>query len=324
MPTSPPIDKSLPEALQQRAMGLLDRPLLDLIFEAAETHRANHDPARIQHAHLFSIKTGACPEDCGYCSQSAHHDSGLQREALTDLNSVREEARLARESGADRLCLGAAWRNVKDGAEFDRTLEMVRAVKDEGLEACATLGMLDPSQAQRLREAGLDYYNHNLDTGRSHYQNIVTTRTYDERLDTLQIARDAGLALCCGGIVGMGETREQRAEFLAQLAALDPTPESVPINSLVPVAGTPLENQTPLPWDEVVRMVAASRIMLPKSTVRLSAGRESMTEEAQALCFLAGANSVFLGDKLLTTPGREHTADASLFRKLGMTPVQQA
>jgi biotin synthase len=320
---SAPPTTTQPNPLLERAIGLLNQPLLELILEAATVHRANHDPARIQCAHLFSIKTGACPEDCGYCSQSAHHSSGLAREALTDLDSVRDEAKKARESGADRLCLGAAWRGVKDGPDFDRVLEMVRAVKHEGLEACATLGMLDLSQAERLRDAGLDYYNHNLDTGRSHYQNIVTTRTYDERLDTLQVARDAGLSLCCGGILGMGETREQRAEFLAQLAALDPAPESVPINSLVPVEGTPLENQDPLPWDEVVRMVATARIMMPKSTVRLSAGRESMTEEAQSMCFLAGANSVFLGEKLLTTKGRGRSNDADLFQRLGMNPVQE-
>lgn len=315
--------KPLLKALQQQALDLLNRPLLDLVHEAATVHREHHNPQEIQCAHLFSIKTGACPEDCGYCSQSAHHSSSLEKEALTNLDAVRKEARSARESGADRLCLGAAWRDVKDGTDFDRVLEMVRAVKNEGLEACATLGMLDSSQAERLRDAGLDYYNHNLDTGRSHYQNIVSTRTYDERLDTLQVAREAGLSLCCGGIVGMGETREQRAEFLAQLIALEPAPESVPINSLVPVPGTPLENQAPLPWDEVVRMVAAARILMPKSVVRLSAGREAMTEEAQALCFLAGANSVFLGEKLLTTPGRGHSADAQLFQQLGLSPVQR-
>jgi biotin synthase len=310
-------------ATLDRALELLDSPLLELVHAAASVHRQHHDPRQVQCAHLFSIKTGACPEDCGYCSQSAHHGSGLQKEKLTDVPTVEAEARRAREAGADRLCLGAAWRDVKDGPDFDRVLDMVRAIKSEGLEACATLGMLTRDQAGRLREAGLDYYNHNLDTSRSHYPEIISTRTYEERLATLEAVREAGVQVCCGGIVGLGESRRQRAEFLAELADLDPAPESVPINSLVPIEGTPLAQQEPLPWDELVRMVATARILMPTSVVRLSAGREDMTEEAQALCFLAGANSIFLGH-LLTTPGRERADDAALLSKLGLVPVDRS
>lgn len=302
------------------ARSLLDQPLLDLVFAAATVHRQHHDPSKVQCAHLFSIKTGACPEDCGYCSQSAHHSTGLATEKLTDVPAVAAEAQRARAAGASRLCLGAAWRNVKNGPDFERVLAMVATVKQQGLEACATLGMLDASQAQRLKEAGLDYYNHNLDTSRSHYAQVISTRSYDDRLATLDAVREAGIAVCCGGIVGLGETREQRAEFLAELAALDPAPESVPINSLVPIAGTPLAEQRPLPWDEIVRMVAAARILMPTSVVRLSAGRETMTEEAQALCFLAGANSIFLGE-LLTTPGRPRADDRELLARLGLAAV---
>jgi len=300
------------------AQALLARPLLDLVFEAARVHREHHDPRRVQRAQLLSIKTGGCPEDCGYCSQSAHHESKLSRERLMEVEEVVEEARRARDGGAERFCMGAAWRDVKDGPEFDRVLEMVRSVKGLGLETCTTLGMLTADQARRLHEAGLDYYNHNLDTGRSHYDQVVTTRDYDERLDTLAHAREAGLALCCGGILGMGESSDQRAELLAELAALDPPPESVPINNLVPVAGTPLGGQAPASWDELVRVIAAARILMPTSVLRLSAGRDALTEEAQALCFLAGAGSIFVGDELLTTPNPDLAHDAGLLEKLGL------
>ena len=302
--------------------ALLARPLLELVLEAALVHRRHHDPARVQCSQLLSIKTGGCPEDCGYCSQSAHHSTGVKREPLLALDDVLEAARAARRNGADRFCMGAAWREVKDGPEFERVLDMVRGVKALGLETCATLGMLAPHQAERLAEAGLDYYNHNLDTGREHYARIVTTRGYDERLATLDAARAAGMHLCCGGILGMGEGRADRAELLWQLAQFEPPPESVPINGLVPVAGTPLANAPRLDWTELVRTVAAARILMPASVVRLSAGRGELDEAAQALCFLAGANSIFLGDELLTTPNPTPESDAALLAKLGLAPTR--
>jgi len=301
--------------------SLLRRPLLDLVFEAATIHRQHHDASAMQCSQLLSIKTGGCPEDCGYCSQSAHYKTPTEREPLLDVADVLATAQQARQNGADRFCMGAAWREVRDGAEFDRVLDMVRGVKALGLETCVTLGMLEPEQARRLKDAGLDYYNHNLDTGRSHYDQVVTTRTYDDRLRTLGAVREAGLNVCCGGILGLGESEHARAELLWQLATLDPAPESVPINALVAVDGTPLEHQRAVEWSELVRMVAAARILMPKSKVRLSAGRTGMTEEAQALCFLAGANSIFVGDELLTTPNPSPRSDASLLSKLGLTPA---
>ncbi len=302
-------------------LELLARPLLELVFEAASVHRRWHDPRRVQCSQLLSIKTGGCPEDCGYCSQSAHHASGLERKPLAALDEVVAAARTAQERGADRFCMGAAWREVKDGPEFERVLAMVRAVKDLGLETCATLGMLDERQAARLREAGLDYYNHNLDTGASHYERIVSTRTYRERLDTLAAVRAAGVRVCCGGILGMGEDRRARAELLAELAALDPQPESVPVNALVPVEGTPLAGAAPLDWSEWIRTIAAARILMPRAVVRLSAGRTGLSEEAQALAFLAGASSIFVGDELLTTPNPAPASDAALLEKLGLAPL---
>jgi len=306
------------------AAALLERPLLELVFEAAQVHRRHHDPARVQCAQLLSIKTGGCPEDCGYCSQSAHFATPVAREPLLPLAAVLENARAARAGGADRFCMGAAWREVKDGPEFERVLEMVREVKALGLETCATLGMLTPAQAERLRTAGLDYYNHNLDTGRSHYGDVVTTSSYDERLATLASVRKAGMAVCCGGILGLGESRAARAELLAELASLEPQPESVPINTLVHVPGTPLAAQHAVDWSELVRMVAAARLLLPRSYVRLSAGRSELDEATQALCFLAGANSIFVGDELLTTPNPAPASDAALLAKLGLVPVARA
>jgi biotin synthase len=306
----------------EEVQALLDRPLLDLVHEAAAIHRSHHDPSRVQCSQLLSIKTGGCPEDCGYCSQSAHHDAPVEREPLLDIEQVLEAARAAKEGGADRFCMGAAWREARPGAEFERVLEMVRGVKALGLETCVTLGMLEAEQARQLREAGLDYYNHNLDTGRSHYEQVVTTRSYDERLRTLEAVREAGLHVCCGGILGMGETRRARAELLAELACLDPQPESVPINALVRVEGTPMAQEQPLEWTELVRAVAAARILMPRSTVRLSAGRTEMHEAAQALCFLAGANSIFVGDELLTTPNPAPTSDAALLAKLGLQAIR--
>jgi biotin synthase len=308
--------------LVDEVQALLDRPLLDLVHEAAAVHRAHWDPARVQCSQLLSIKTGGCPEDCGYCSQSAHHATPVRREPLMALPAVLEAARAARDGGADRFCMGAAWREVKDGPEFDAVLAMVRGVKDLGLETCVTLGMLERGQAERLREAGLDYYNHNLDTGRSHYGAVVSTRSYDERLATLEAVRAAGLHVCCGGILGLGETRRARAELLAELAALDPQPESVPINALVHVEGTPLAGEARLDWTEIVRAVAVARLLMPRATVRLSAGRTEMHEAAQALCFLAGANSIFVGDELLTTPNPSPASDAALLAKLGLEAVR--
>ncbi len=304
--------------------ALLARPLLDLVFEAARVHREHHDANAVQCSQLLSIKTGGCPEDCGYCSQSAHHGTAVERTPLASVEEVVLAARRARDGGADRFCMGAAWREVKDGPEFDRVLEMVREVRELGLETCVTLGMLTADQAQRLERAGLDYYNHNLDTGRSHYGAIVGTRGFDDRLDTLKRVREAGIAVCCGGILGLGEDRRGRAELLCELASLDPAPESVPINALVPIEGTPLEHAPRLDWTELVRAVAAARILMPRSRVRLSAGRRELTEEAQALCFLAGANSLFVGDELLTTPNPERESDAALFAKLGLVPERAA
>ncbi len=315
-PTQAPAAVSTAEA-----EALLSKPLLDLVFEAAAVHREHHAPNRIQCAQLLNVKTGGCPEDCGYCSQSAHNSTGLERERLLGVDEVLEDARRAKADGADRFCMGAAWREVKDGPEFDRVCEMVSGVKDLGLETCVTLGMLDEAQAARLKDAGLDYYNHNLDTGRSHYEEVTSTRTYDERLDTLRHVREAGLSVCCGGILGLGEEREARAELLAELANLDPQPESVPINDLVPIEGTPMEQNERVDWTELLRVIAAARILMPRSYVRLSAGRTELSEEGQALCFLAGANSIFVGESLLTTPNPSPGSDAALFAKLDLEPL---
>ena len=315
-PTQAPAAVSTAEA-----EALLAKPLLDLVFEAAAVHREHHAPNRIQCAQLLNVKTGGCPEDCGYCSQSAHHSTGLERERLLGVDEVLEDARRAKADGADRFCMGAAWREVKDGPEFDRVCEMVRGVKDLGLETCVTLGMLDEAQAAKLKDAGLDYYNHNLDTGRSHYDQVTSTRNYDERLDTLRRVREAGLSVCCGGILGLGEGRHARAELLAELANLDPQPESVPINDLVPIEGTPMEQNEKVDWTELVRVIAGARILMPRAYVRLSAGRTELSEEGQALCFLAGANSIFVGESLLTTPNPSPGSDAALFAKLDLEPL---
>jgi biotin synthase len=300
----------------ENAERLYALPLFDLLFEAHRVHREHHDAQDIQRCTLLSIKTGGCPEDCAYCPQSAHYDTGLAKQALVPLDAVREAARNARLNGAQRFCMGAAWREVKDGPAFDRVLDMVRAVKTEGLEACVTLGMLTPEQAVRLKDAGLDAYNHNLDTSREHYAEIITTRTYDDRLRTLRAARSAGIGLCSGGIIGMGESVRDRLAMLAELAALDPPPESVPINLLIPVEGTPLADAPPVDPLDLVRVVAVARLLMPRSRVRLSAGRLSLSNEAQVLCFFAGANSIFLGDTLLTRPNPEPDADDALLARL--------
>lgn len=310
-----------PSATLDRARALLAEPLLELVHQAALVHREHHDPRRIETAQLLSIKTGACPEDCGYCSQSARHAAELERERLMDVDRVVTEAREAKAGGADRFCMGAAWREVRPGKDFERVLEMVRQVKDLGMETCVTLGMLDADQASQLKAAGLDYYNHNLDTSREHYDQVITTRTYDDRLETIDAVRKAGVKVCCGGIIGLGEDDEDRARFLTELADMSPSPESVPINALVPVEGTPLGDRPPVDWSDTVRMVAVARILMPSAAVRLSAGRREMPEAAQALAFLAGANSIFCGDRLLTTPNPEPGSDAALFAKLGLAPA---
>jgi biotin synthase len=299
--------------------ALLALPFSDLVFTAQGVHREHFDPNRVQVSTLLSIKTGACPEDCGYCPQSAHHPVELERERLLPLDEVLEAARDARSQGATRFCMGAAWRNPTD-RNLDRVIEMVRAVREQGLETCMTLGMLTPEQARRLAEAGLDYYNHNLDTSPEFYGEIISTRTYQERLDTLDYVREAGMSVCTGGILGMGESRRDRAGLLQQLANLPRHPESVPINQLVQVEGTPLHGTEPLDPFEFVRTVAVARILMPRSHVRLSAGRTGMSDEMQALCFLAGANSIFYGERLLTTPNPEADRDRTLFARLGIQP----
>ncbi|WP_018879382.1 MULTISPECIES: biotin synthase BioB [unclassified Thioalkalivibrio] len=299
--------------------ALLDLPLNDLIFRAQTVHREHFDPNAVQVSTLLSIKTGACPEDCAYCPQSAHHDVELERERLLPLEEVLEAARNARAQGATRFCMGAAWRNPTD-KNLERVIEMVRAVKDEGLETCMTLGMLKAEQAKRLSEAGLDYYNHNLDTSPEFYGHIISTRTYEDRLETLEHVREAGMNVCCGGILGMGESRRDRARLLQQMANLPKHPESVPINQLIQVEGTPLHGIEDLDPLEFVRTIAATRILMPASYVRLSAGRTEMSDEMQALCFLAGANSLFYGDTLLTTPNPGENHDLALFERLGLRP----
>jgi biotin synthase len=304
--------------------ALFDRPLLDLVFDAAARHRAHHDPRAVQRCTLLSIKTGGCPEDCAYCPQSAHAPAPVASEPLLDRETVLAEAKAAREAGAQRFCMGAAWRSVRDGKEFDGVLDMVRDVAALGMEVCVTLGMLTEAQARRLKEAGLTAYNHNLDSSRRIYERIITTRTYDDRLATLENVAAAGLRTCCGGILGMGETADDRAEFLFTLASLDPQPESVPINVLVRVPGTPLEDapdQDPL---EVVRTIAVARLLMPRARVRLAAGRLALSDEAQALCFLAGANSIFFGERLLTTPNPEVDRDVALLKRLGLEIRERA
>lgn len=298
--------------------GLYSKPLLELIFEAQTIHRQHHALNEIQGCRLLSIKTGGCPEDCGYCSQSARYDTELTRRPLLGVEETLASARQARAGGATRFCMGAAWRNAPVGPQFEEVLEMVRGVRALGMEACCTLGMLTGEQAQALAEAGLSAYNHNLDTSPEFYGQIIHTRTYQDRLDTLARVRHAGITVCCGGIIGMGEGREVRCGLLQQLATLEPHPESVPINLLVRVPGTPLADQLPLDPLELVRTIATARILMPRSRVRLSAGRLALSEEAQALCFLAGANSVFLGEMLLTTPNPAGDADFRLFEKLGV------
>jgi biotin synthase len=310
---------SAPPFTPQHVRTLYDTPLFALLDRAREVHRAHHADSRVQLCTLLSVKTGGCPEDCAYCPQSSHHAaSGGEPAKMLDVTEVLDAARRAREHGSTRFCMGAAWREVKDGPAFDRVLAMVRGVKALGLEACVTLGMVTESQAAALKEAGLDAYNHNLDTSREHYRSIISTRTYDDRLRTLENVRRAGITVCSGGIIGMGETVDDRCEMLRTLANLEPQPESVPINALVRVAGTPLEHLPPVDPLDLVRMVACARILMPRARVRLSAGRTELTREAQVLAMYAGANSIFYGDKLLTTPNPGADDDRALLRDAGI------
>jgi len=302
----------------QEIEAIYNLPLPELIFRAQTIHRHHHNPEEIQGCTLLSIKTGGCPEDCAYCPQSAHYQTGVARQALLDIDETLAAAASARDQGATRFCMGAAWRDAPSGREFDRVLAMVRGVRSLGLEACCTLGMLNDEQAEALAEAGLTAYNHNLDTSPEFYGEIITTRTYDERLATLERVRRSGVTVCSGGIIGLGETRADRYRLLKQLAMQQPHPESVPINLLVKVEGTPLAVQRETDPLELVRMIATARILMPASMVRLSAGRLSLSDEAQALCFLAGANSIFMGEKLLTTPNPERDRDQALLGRLGM------
>jgi len=303
--------------------ALFDLPFNDLMFQAQTVHRANHNPNAVQISTLLSIKTGACPEDCKYCSQSGHYNTALEKEKLLAIEKVVQEAKSAKENGASRFCMGAAWRSPRD-KDMLPVLEMVRQVKALGLETCMTLGMLTEQQAGQLAEAGLDYYNHNLDTSESYYKQIITTRTYQDRLDTLENVRKSGMKVCCGGILGLGESRGDLVGLLMQLANLPHHPESVPINMLVKVPGTPLENVEDLDSFEFIRTIAVARIVMPESFVRLSAGRESMNDQMQSLCYLAGANSIFYGEKLLTTPNSEASSDMQLFQRLGIKPLELA
>ncbi|MEJ0023546.1 MAG: biotin synthase BioB [Alphaproteobacteria bacterium] len=301
-------------------LALASRPFADLVFDAQRTLRANFEPNAVQRSQLLSIKTGGCAESCGYCAQSAHFDTGLKAGKLMAADAVIEAAREAKAGGAQRFCMGAAWRQLKD-RDVDAICTMVEGVKAEGLETCMTLGMLTPKQAGRLADAGLDYYNHNLDTGPEYYPAVVDTRTYQDRLDTLALCRDAGMRLCCGGIFGMGERPEDRADLLVELAKMRPHPESVPVNRLMPIPGTPLADTTGISGLDFVRWIATARIVFPKSVVRIAAGRENMNEELQALCLLAGANSLFVGDRLLTTNNPGEDKDERLLEALGVEPM---
>ena len=294
-------------------------PLLDLVYRAATVHREHHAPGEVQLCTLLSVKTGGCPEDCAYCPQAARYHTGIDRHGLLKLDAVLEAAREAKAAGSTRFCMGAAWREVRDNRHFDEVLEMVSGVRDLGLEVCCTLGMLTESQAQRLKEAGLYAYNHNLDSSREFYPEIIGTRVYDDRLETVANVHKAGISVCCGGIIGMGETVDQRIDLLHTLATLPSPPESVPVNALVPVPGTPLEDCPPVSTWEMVRMIATARVLMPNAMVRLSAGRSRMSAEQQALCFLAGANSIFTGEKLLTTPNPSFDSDEGLLELLGLT-----
>lgn len=309
----------MPATLDQISL-IYHQPLPDLLFEAQGVHREHHDPNAVQLCTLSNIKTGLCAEDCAYCSQSARYQTGLVPQPLMSVDRVLAEARAAKASGSTRFCMGAAWREVKDGPQFEQILEMVRQVAALDIEVCCTLGMLQPHQAQRLKEAGLTAYNHNLDTSPAYYSQVITTRTYQDRLETIQAVSAAGISVCCGGILGMGESMQDRLQLLEALSQLNPAPESIPINSLIAIPGTPLAEAQPLDPIDLVRTIATTRILFPQAMVRLSAGRVQMSQELQALCLLAGANSIFTGPKLLTAPNPEHSDDQQLLARLGMVP----
>lgn len=301
----------------QEIQQIYEKPFNDLLNESHQVHRQNHNPNSLQLATLLSIKTGACPEDCGYCSQSGHHNTDIEKEKLMSFDEVIEKARAAKENGAQRFCMGAAWRSPPEKA-MPELVKMIQGVKELGLETCMTLGMLNNKQAESLKAAGLDFYNHNIDTSPSYYEKVITTRKFSDRLETLENVQQAGINVCCGGILGLGESREDRIEFLLTLANLQEPPQSVPINQLIPVPGTPLANSKPIDSIELVRTIACARILMPKSAIRLTAGRTQMSDELQAMCFYAGANSVFIGDKLLTEDNPKRVSDKKLFAKLGL------
>lgn len=305
---------------KETLLELYNKPLLELVFEAATIHREYHNPREVQMASLLSIKTGGCAEDCGYCPQAARYHTDVEAQKLMTVASVLDQAKTAKENGSSRLCMGAAWREVRDNRDFDNVVEMVQGVNDLGMEVCCTLGMLNENQAKRLKNAGLFAYNHNLDTSKDYYDDVISTRDYEDRLDTIENARKAGISVCSGGIIGMGEAIEDRIGLLMSYVEMETPPESIPINALVAVEGTPMEDQKPIEQWEMIRMVATTRIAFPISVVRLSAGRTKMTMEGQALCFMAGASSIFAGDKLLTTPNPEYNEDMEMFKILGLTP----
>ena len=304
----------------QEIIDIYNKPMMDLLFEAATIHRQKHDPNVVQVSTLLSIKTGGCPEDCGYCPQAARYHTDITSNDLMSVSQVKAQALRAKSSGSSRVCMGAAWRNVKDGPEFDQVLEMVRTINKLDMEVCCTLGMITENQAQRLAEAGLYAYNHNLDTSEEYYKEVISTRGFEDRLQTIENVRKTNVTVCSGGIIGMGESIKDRAGMLVALSTLDPQPESVPINALVAVDGTPLEDEKPVEIWEMIRMVATTRIVMPETQVRLSAGRMNMSREGQAICFFAGANSIFAGDKLLTTPNPDVNEDMKMFEMLGLIP----
>jgi biotin synthase len=308
---------------KEEIIEIYNKPLMELIFEAANVHREFHDPSKVQVSTLISIKTGGCPEDCGYCPQAARYHTQIDKNDLLPYETVLNLAKKAKDNGSSRVCMGAAWRNVKEGEDFESVLKMVSGISELNMEVCCTLGMVTESQATRLAEAGLHYYNHNLDTSEEYYKKVISTRGYEDRLETLNNVRKSALKVCSGGIIGMGEQVEDRAGMLLSLSKLDPQPESVPINALVAVEGTPLEEQTIVPVWDVIRMIATTRIVMPKTTVRLSAGRTEMTTEGQALCFMAGASSIFAGEKLLTTPNPGEDKDSEMFSLLGLIPTEK-
>jgi len=308
---------------KEEIIEIYNKPLMELIFEAANVHREFHDPSKVQVSTLISIKTGGCPEDCGYCPQAARYHTEIDKNDLLPYETVLNLAEKAKDNGSSRICMGAAWRNVKEGEDFESVLKMVSGISELNMEVCCTLGMVTESQATRLAEAGLHYYNHNLDTSEEYYKKVISTRGYEDRLETLNNVRKSALKVCSGGIIGMGEQVEDRAGMLLSLSKLDPQPESVPINALVAVEGTPLEEQNIVPVWDVIRMIATTRIVMPKTTVRLSAGRTEMTTEGQALCFMAGASSIFAGEKLLTTPNPGEDKDSEMFSLLGLIPTEK-